>query len=111
MVWNIKQVIEDFERILKDKKFCEIHYKKVEKIKTCLKDKRELEKFYREFNVFSEKGDMSKDFLKNLENEKNSLIKNPQLEEKHRKKLLKGLEKSKEKGLKEVKEAEEYFKK
>ena len=110
MAWNIKQVIKDFEKILKDKEFCDIHYKKAEKIKTCLKDKRELEKFYRKFNIFSEKGDMSKDFLKNLENEKNSLNKNPQLEKKHREKLLKELEKSKEKGLKKVKEAEEYFK-
>ena len=110
MVWSIKQLINGYNSILKDKEFCDIHYEKVEKIKIQLKDKKEFEKYYRRTNCFSEKGDMSKDFLKNLESDKNSVIKNPRLEEKNRKKLLKELEERKETGLKNIKEAEKYFK-
>lgn len=85
MVWNIKVLLNGMKDILKDKELCEKYHKVVEKMKVCLKDKKEFEKFFRRSNSFSEKGDMSKDFLKNLENNKNSLIKNLQLEEKHRK--------------------------
>jgi len=110
MAWDIKQVIKDFKELLKDKEFCNLHYESVKKIKLYLKDKKELEKYYRRASILSEKGDMAEDFLKNLENNKNSLIKNHRLEEKHREKLLKELEESKIKGLKNIKEAEEYFK-
>ncbi len=106
MSW--KETLKVLEDISNDKK---ISVEKREKAKKLLKSKKEFFKFYVISIEVKEKEDIVKAFEQRMENNKKSVLKNPQITEQNKEKLLKNLEKDEKKMKKEIKEIIEWSKK